>query len=62
MNLMLLGDYDGKGGVCAAHVLKGLRERHLRVQEDQVHHHAHVSHLPAYRLRILSVHTHGMVL
>ena len=61
VHLVLLGNYDGERGVCAPHVLQGLRQRHLCVQEDQVHHHAQVTRLPAHRLGVLSVQTHTFV-
>ena len=53
MHLVLLGDDDGEGRAGAPHVLQSLRQGHLRVQEDEVHHHAQVPHLPAHRLGIL---------
>lgn len=51
--MVLLGDDNGKGRPPSAHVVQGLLQRHLGVEEDQVHHHAQVTHLPTHRLGIL---------
>lgn len=50
---MLLGDDDGEGCVGPAHVLQSLGQRHLRVEEDEVHNHTQISHLPPHHFRIL---------
>lgn len=53
VDLVLLGNDDGEGGAGSAHVLQRLSERHLRVEEDQIHHHAQITNLPSDRLGIL---------
>lgn len=53
VNLMLLGDDNGKRRPSSAHIVQGLRQWHLCVEEDQVHYHAQVPHLPPHRLRVL---------
>lgn len=53
VNLMLLGDDNGKRRPSSAHIVQGLRQWHLRVEEDQVHYHAQIPHLPPHWLRVL---------
>lgn len=52
VNLMLLGDDNGKRRPSSAHIIQGLRQWHLCVEEDQVHHHAQVPNLPPHRLGV----------
>lgn len=53
VHLVLLSDDYGERSARPAHVLQCLGQGHLRVEEDEVHHHAQVTHLPPHRLRIL---------
>lgn len=53
VNLMLLGDDNGKRRPSSAHIVQGLRQWHLCVEEDQVHYHAQIPHLPPHWLRVL---------
>lgn len=59
VNLMLLGDDNGKRRPSSAHIVQGLRQWHLCVEEDQVHHHAQVPHLPPHWLRVLPAQSKG---
>lgn len=51
---MLLGNDDGEGCASPAHVLQSLGQGHFCVEEDEVHHHARISHLPPYHFCVLS--------
>lgn len=53
MHFVLLGDDDGEGCASPAHVLQSLGQGHLCVEEDKVHHHAQISHLPPHHFCIL---------
>lgn len=53
VNLMLLGDDNGERRPSPAHIIQGLCQWHLCVQEDQVHYHAQVPHLPPHGLCVL---------
>lgn len=53
VNLMLLGDDNGKRRPSSAHIVQGLRQWHLCVEEGQVHYHAQIPHLPPHWLRVL---------
>lgn len=53
VHLVLLGNDDGEGCASSAHVLQSLGQRHLCVEEDQIHHHSQVADFAAHRFGIL---------
>lgn len=53
MHFVLLGDDYGKGCASPAHVLQSLGQRYLCVEEDEVHNHTQISHLPSHHFCIL---------